>query len=105
MKYIINTAYNYADEFDYPVFSVIPESDRDKLISTYDIWKFKGEEAYYFGTNEELMFYSDDILDLIKTAIPVDDATFKIVKPFFPQDYLDIADRILDRLYDLQDDA
>ena len=103
MKYIINTSYNYADEFDYPVFSVIPESDRDKLISTYDIWKFEGKKAYYFGTNEKLMFYSDDILDLIKTAIPVDDATFKIVKPFFPQGYLDIADRVLGRLYDLQD--
>lgn len=48
------------------------------------------------------MFYSDDILALIKTAIPIDDTTFKTAEPFFPKAYLSIADRILDRLYDLQ---
>lgn len=102
MKYIINTSYNYADEFDYPVFSIMSEFERDNLISTYYIWKFEGEKAYYFGTNEELGFYSDDILDLIKTATPIDDTTFKTTEPFFPKAYLNIADRILDRLYDLQ---
>lgn len=102
MKYIINTSYNYADEFDYPVFSIMSEIERDKLISTYDIWKFEGEKDYYFGTNEKLRFYSDDILDLIKTATPIDDTTFKTTEPFFPKAYLNIADHILDRLYDLQ---
>lgn len=105
MKYIINTSYNYGDEFDYPVFSVISESDRDKLISTYDIWKFEGKKAYSFGTNEELMFYSDKILNLINSAKPIDDSTFELVKPFFPKAYLDIAYYILDILEDLEYDS
>lgn len=103
MPYIINTSADYADEFDYPIVSVMSDNLHSILTNLPFLYKDCDFEECYFGTNEYLSFHSKDIHTLIAKATYVDEPTFKLVTPFLTHASWDPLDRILDHICDHYD--
>lgn len=103
MLYVINTAYDYADEFDYPVFSIMTEKERADLIASYETWKDFDFTCMYFGSNEYIDFEAEDILDLIINAKAISKKDYKKFKFLTPETCLDIIYYVKDMLEDHRD--
>ncbi len=80
--YIINTEMDYADEFYYPVISLMTAEERQNYIDTYSIWSKNWNSGIYFGTNEELWIPADEALSLIKKAEAVTKEKFDLIAPY-----------------------
>ena len=80
--YIINTGMDYADEFDYPVISLMTAEERQKYIDTYNTWSKNWNSELYFGTNEELWIPADEALSLIEEAEAVTKEKFDLIAPY-----------------------
>ena len=97
--YIINTSKDYADEFGYPVVSIMNEHVRDFLINTYETWNQHSYSECYFGTNEALEYEADEILDYITTAEKIDEAKLKLIQPYLTTVGQDIARHVMEMMY------
>ena len=80
--YIINTRMDYADEFYYPVISLMTAEERQKYIDTYNTWSKNWNSEIYFGTNEELWIPADEALTLIQEAEAVTKEKFDLIAPY-----------------------
>ena len=80
--YIINTSMDYADEFYYPVISLMTAGERQKHIDTYSTWSKNWNSVIYFGTNEELWIPADEALSLIEKAEAVTKEKFDLIAPY-----------------------
>ena len=103
MPYIINTSANYADEFSYPVVSVMSDNLHSILTDLPFLYKDCDFEERYFGSNEYLSFRHRDIFSMISQATYVDEPTLKLVEPFLAQASWDPLDRIIDHICDNYD--
>ena len=94
--YIINTSMDYADEFDYPVISLMTARERQKYIDTYNTWSENWNSEIYFGTNEELWIPADEALTLIQEAEAVTEEKFDLIAPYLIEvPSVDITDGIV----------
>ena len=97
--YIINTSMDYADEFDYPVISLMTAEERQKHIDTYSTWSKNWNSEIYFGTNEELRIPADEALSLIEKAEAVTKEKFDLIAPYLKKvPAVNIEYRIIDSL-------
>ena len=80
--YIINTRMDYADEFYYPVISLMTAEERQNYIDTYNTWAKNWNSEIYFGTNEELWIPADEALSLIEKAEAVTKEKFDLIAPY-----------------------
>ena len=80
--YIINARMDYADEFYYPVISLMTAGERQKYIDTYSTWSENWNSEIYFGTNEELWVPADEALTLIQEAEAVTKEKFDLIAPY-----------------------
>ncbi len=96
--YLINTAQDYADEFDYPVTSIMSEEVRDFILENEDNIDDMEE---YFGTNEFLDFSTEDIISLVTNAKDITTGERATLVKFGALTCgLDIVERVIDRLAD-----
>ena len=97
--YIINTRMDYADEFYYPVISLMTAEERQNYIDTYNTWSKNWNSEIYFGTNEELWIPADEALTLIQEAEAVTEEKFDLIAPYLIEvPSVDITDNIVDAL-------
>lgn len=97
--YIINTSMDYADEFYYPVISLMTAEERQKHIDTYSTWSKNWNSEIYFGTNEELWIPADEALSLIEKAEAVTKEKFDLIAPYLEKvPAVNIEYRIIDSL-------
>lgn len=97
--YIINTRTDYADEFYYPVISLMTAEERQKYIDTYNTWSENWNSEIYFGTNEELWIPADEALTLIQEAEAVTKEKFDLIAPYLKKvPAVNIEYRIIDSL-------
>ena len=97
--YIINTSMDYADEFYYPVISLMTAGERQKYIDTYSTWSENWNSEIYFGTNEELWIPADEALTLIQEAEAVTKEKFDLIAPYLKKvPAVNIEYRIIDSL-------
>ena len=97
--YIINTRMDYADEFYYPVISLMTAGERQKYIDTYSTWSENWNSEIYFGTNEELWIPADEALTLIQEAEAVTKEKFDLIAPYLEKvPAVNIEYRIIDSL-------
>ena len=97
--YIINTRMDYADEFYYPVISLMTAEERQKHIDTYSTWSKNWNSEIYFGTNEELWIPADEALTLIQEAEAVTEEKFDLIAPYLKKvPSVDITNNIVDAL-------
>lgn len=97
--YIINTRVDYADEFYYPVISLMTAEERQKHIDTYSTWSKNWNSEIYFGTNEELWIPADEALSLIEKAEAVTKEKFDLIAPYLEKvPAVNIEYRIIDSL-------
>ncbi len=76
---LISTALDYADEFNYPVISVMsPEYWRTLLIHQ-SIFESVDIEEFSFGVNESIVSDTTEVLDLIKTAKEITLDEYKVL--------------------------
>lgn len=100
-KLIILEEFDYADEFDYPVCSVLTVDQRDTLLDCIKNVPF-GSDEYGFGTNEALDFDESDIVDMLSDMQPISEDRLQILKDYGVTGIgLDIMDSVLDRLIDI----
>ena len=83
--YIINTRMDYADEFYYPVISLMTAEERQNYIDTYSTWSKNWNSELYFGTNEELWIPADEALSLIEEAEAVTKEKFDLIAPYLKE--------------------
>ena len=108
--YIINRKEDYADEFYYTVRSFLTSEQRTIFLENIDFIKeIINEEScmeFYFGTNEFLEFFMDDIIDMVTDAVQITDEEYKTLQKFSCAS-LDIIykfmNRFIDKAYDLFD--
>ena len=97
--YIINTSMDYADEFDYPVISLMTAEERQKYIDTYSIWSKNWNSEIGFGTNEGLWIPADEALSLIEEAEAITKEKFGLIAPYLIEvPSVDITDDIVNAL-------
>ena len=90
---------DYADEFYYPVISLMTAEERQKCIDTYSTWSKNWNSDIYFGTNEELWIPADEALSLIEKAEAVTKEKFDLIAPYLKKvPAVDIEYRIIDSL-------
>ena len=73
---------DYADEFYYPVISLMTAEERQNYIDTYNTWAKNWNSEIYFGTNEELWIPADEALSLIEKAEAVTKEKFDLIAPY-----------------------
>ena len=97
---IIFTAEDWADEFEYPIFSVTTKEEIEILIDQLKENPFScGEHEFYFGTNEYFEFSSENIIALLKEAKEISDEELSVLKRFMPPYLgLDIVSRLIDTI-------
>lgn len=90
---------DYADEFNYPVISLMTAEERQKYIDTYNTWSKNWNSELYFGTNEELWIPADEALSLIEEAEAVTKEKFDLIATYLKEvPSVDITDGIVDAL-------
>lgn len=102
MAYIINASFNYADEFDYPVVSIMSNTTQFICANYPKFYKDADFEECYFGTNEFLSFDVSDIQDLFQDATYIQDEQLPDVKRFLTSASYDIAGRVLNYIFETQ---
>ena len=101
--YLILTAMDYSDEFDYPVISVFSKKERSFILKNRK--KISKESEYYFGTNEALDFTRKEIVDLIESAEVISKKELKILEKYGALDTgLDIIERVTDNIHNPEED-
>lgn len=96
--FIINTDADYADEFDYPIVSVMTKNERDLILNTFNIWKDGNYDDIYFGTNEFLSFDAQEIYRMIEKAVEITDEEYKYFKRFSTSACVDIISEVEEEL-------
>ena len=76
---------DYADEFYYPVISLMTAEERQKYIDTYSIWSKNWNSEIGFGTNEGLWIPADEALSLIEEAEAITKEKFGLIAPYLIQ--------------------
>ena len=90
---------DYADEFNYPVISLMTAEERQNYIDTYNTWSKNWNSEISFGTNEELWIPADEALSLIEKAEAVTKEKFDLIAPYLKKvPAVDIEYRIIDLL-------
>ena len=90
---------DYADEFYYPVISLMTAEERQNYIDTYSTWSKNWNSELYFGTNEELWIPADEALTLIEEAEAVTKEKFDLIAAYLKEvPSVDITDNIVDAL-------
>ena len=84
---IICTERDYADEFDYPILSIITDEIEVKFRERMEELKkfgvsFSDQREYYFGTNEALDLSYDEIINMVDNAKPITDAELEVLVKF-----------------------
>ena len=107
MKRVIISSQNWADEFDYLILSVMSEELWRTLLLNIDVFDLVEDslEEVYFGTNEALYFKKHDIKNMVQSAktLTPEQEEFLDQNQGFYYASLDIIDRILDFLEDVDD--
>ena len=101
---LICTERDYADEFDYPIISVITNEfevmirGRMKELKKFGVSFTDDQREYYFDTNE--------IIDMIDNAKPITDAELEVLAKFGVTSLgIDIVSRVMDsEEFDEEDD-
>ena len=87
---------DYADEFYYPVISLMTAEERQNYIDTYNTWSKNWNSEIGFGTNEELWIPADEALSLIEEAEAVTKEKFDLITPYLKKvPAVDITDDIV----------
>ena len=90
---------DYADEFYYPVISLMTAEERQNYIDTYSIWSKNWYSEISFGTNEELWIPADEALSLIEEAEAVTKEKFDLIATYLKEvPSVDITDNVVDAL-------
>ena len=76
---------DYADEFYYPVTSLMTAEERQNYIDTYSIWSKNWDSEISFGTNEELWIPADEALSLIEEAEAVTKEKFDLIATYLKE--------------------
>lgn len=101
MKIIITTK-DWADEFDYPIISLITDELEEEFWKRMKELKKTGvnfslKRSYYFGTNEAFNFSYNNIIDMVKEAQTITDEEMNVLKKFNVFDLgINIVQRALD---------
>jgi hypothetical protein len=100
-RYIISGSYDYADEFNYPVLSIITEEQRDLLLKCEKLI-LNMDTEFYFGTNESLSFKPNEIIDMINDAEPISEEEYIFFNKhqFIEQGSLDIIEGLISSMDD-----
>ena len=90
---------DYADEFYYPVISLMTAEERQNYIDTYSTWSKNWNSEIGFGTNEELWLPADEALTLIQEAEAVTKEKFDLIATYLKEvPSVDITDNIVNAL-------
>lgn len=96
-KLVILELENWADEFDYPIFSVAEPETFKSLIEYFEKNPVRDTREFCFGTNEYFEFSNDEILSLLNSAKPIADEELKVLEKFVPLSLgLDIVSHLID---------
>jgi len=99
MNYLIATEQNFADEFDYPVISLVDKEKLDRAINIVSQYGYDYEFEMGFGTNEDLCFRQYDLIEILWSAKPVTDAQVDFMKEhglLFGSASLNVVDYIIE---------
>lgn len=108
-KYILNSTFNWADEHDITVRSIMTEDMRTSWLENKDeMIEIIGndEERYYFGTNQSVTFTMTDIFSMIESSVELSPDEDKVLKKYNSAtfDILNsVRDRMMDAAYDVFD--
>lgn len=102
-KVIIAEEFDYADEFDYPVCSVITAHFRDLMLDAMKYFP-NGSEEYYFGTNEALDFERSDIEDMLGDAQIITQDELNVLKKFDVMSGMDVIEYAFDTLIEAMEE-
>lgn len=83
-KYIVDISFNWADEMDVPGFCILTESELNECKDMANQLDDDDEINYYCGTNEDVNFYKEDILDMLDNAKKISDEELKIINKYIP---------------------
>lgn len=83
MKLIIYDIFDYADEFDYPVFSILTLEQQEALIEAYsDHVPSDFDNEFYFGANEFLTFTKEELIKLFRSAKPISSEELAVLQKY-----------------------
>jgi hypothetical protein len=100
MKYIICTSRDWADEFDYPIFSIFGEETRRIILLHNNYIDEEALEEVYFGSNEHFSFNRKEIIDMIQNAKEISVADINVLDKYTSGlAAFDIIDHILENMY------
>lgn len=102
-KVIVTGEYDYADEFDYPVFSAFSSTFRDLMLDNMK-WFPDGSEEFGFGTNEALEFERSDIEDMLGDSQVITDEELAVIVKFGCNAGLDVIDQAFDMLVEAMEE-
>lgn len=84
-KMIIFTVENWADEFDYPIYSVTTKEKLETLVKKLEENPFSyGDYEFGFGTNEYFEFSSEEFINLLEKAKEISDEELATINKFTP---------------------
>ena len=87
---------DYADEFYYPVISLMTAEERQNYIDTYSTWSKNWNSEIGFGTNEGLWIPAKEALSLIEEAEAITKEKFGLIAPYLIEvPSVDITDDIV----------
>jgi len=75
--YLINTSINYADEFDYPIQSIMSWKKIIEILKTIDEWK-----EICFGSNQCIYLDLDEIIDILLSGKEITEKEYDILIKF-----------------------
>jgi hypothetical protein len=105
-KYIICTSKDWADEFDYPIFSIFGEKTKRTLLLYNNYLEDEDLAEIYFGSNESFSFNKEEIVNMIQQASVITEEEIQVFNKYMPYPTaVDIVDRILELLYEKIDDT
>jgi hypothetical protein len=104
-KYIICESKDWADEFDYPIFSIFGEKTKRTLLLYNNYLEDEDLTEIYFGTNEYFGFIRKEVVDMIQNAKEITESEIEVFDKYMSYPAaVDIVDRILELLYEKVDD-
>ena len=83
-RYIIDTSFNWADEFDRGTFCILSEEDLEGYKKCVELMDDEDTHELYFGTNESREFSRDELLEMLSTAREITPAQEKTLEDLVP---------------------
>ena len=85
-RYIIDTSFNWADEFDRGTFCIVSEYELECYKRCVEQMDDGDTHELYFGTNESREFNRDDLREMLSTAREITPAQEKTLEDLVPND-------------------